>query len=170
MDHTWWWKKQINTTLTFYLLFLAFFGTCLKISGSVSVRLMRSRYTVMRCSFCSIVKVFDSFAQFFVISKSWVRISYTARRLMLISSAIILTVKSWSVLTRSLTLETFSSFRYRLDLSKRASSSTSSLPFTNALCHRNICARDIVWCPRACFSFLNVSAAFSLSFIQNLRA
>ena len=104
-------KKQICMVLIFYFLIFVFFvcgellmchsKLCLLVSGSYSkihvsspvmtclklfflsstIRSRRSRHTFLRCSFCSLVRIFGtSLAQIFFMPSSKVKISWTVWR------------------------------------------------------------------------------------------
>jgi len=83
------------------------------------------------------------FAQIFLIPRSYVMILHTLSLLRSSSSAIILTVRRWLLCTFSLTHWTFS-FLLVDGLPLQWSSSTSSLPSLNLLCHSKRRVRDIL--------------------------
>ena len=172
---SWLSKKQISIDLIFDLLILALFrcselltchselrclvlGSYLKIHdsspvmtyskkfSSFSMHSRMSRHTFLWFSFCLLVRFFGtSFAQIFCMPNSWVKMTWMIQWFKFNSLLIILTVKNWSDLPRSLTLFTFLSFFDMQDLPEWGLSSTLSRPSKNAVYHLKTCALD-----RAC--------------------
>ena len=160
-------KKEINITLTLDLDIFAFFGLgdiglfhsrlCRLVNGSYSkihdsspVIIQPSKFgSVSSCvrmswhtstcrSFCSSVNNLGTiFAQIFLILSSSIMIVHTLLLFILNSFAIILTVKRRSLHTCR-TRSTFSSVLLVDGLPLLESSSTSSLPSLNRLCHSKI--------------------------------
>ena len=121
---------------------------------SFSMRSRKSRHTFLRFSFCSLVRILGtSLAQIFFMPSSKVKISWTVWRFKFNTLLIILTVKSRSDLTRSLTLVTFSSVFDVQGLPERDSSSTPLRPSKNALCHLKTCVLGKTCSPQTLFNF-----------------